>query len=156
MIDTPTIAQSSARQTATIRFTIPRDQIMSVMGPAIGEVMAAVTAQGIGPAGPVYSRHFRMDPGIFDFEVGVPVRAPVSRVGRVQPSEIPAATVARTIYHGGYEGLGPAWGEFDRWVAANGHVASGELWEFYVKGPESGPDPAEWQTELNRPLQGGQ
>jgi len=27
-----------------------------------------------------------------------------------------------------------------------------DLWEVYVAGPESGPDPATWRTELNRPL----
>ncbi len=27
-----------------------------------------------------------------------------------------------------------------------------DLWECYAAGPESGPDPAKWRTELNRPL----
>ena len=70
------------------------------MGPAIAEVMAAVVAQGLAPAGPVFSHHLRMDPDTFDFEVGVPVKAPVSATGRVNASQLPAATVARTVYHG--------------------------------------------------------
>ena len=122
------------------------------MGPAIGEVMAAVAAQGIALAGPVFSHHFKMEPATFDFEVGVPVATPVSPMGRVNPSHLPAGTVVRTVYHGGYEGLGAAWGEFGAWIAANGHVAAESLWEFYSTGPESGPDPAGWRTELNRPL----
>ena len=40
------------------------------MGPAIQEVIGAVTAQGIGPTGPVFAHHFGMTPGIFNFEVG--------------------------------------------------------------------------------------
>jgi effector-binding domain-containing protein len=135
-----------------IRLKIQRAQIREVMGPAIGEVMAAVAGQGIGPAGPVFSHHFRMTPDVFDFEVGVPVTRAVSPVGRVQASELPAATVARTIYRGPYEGLGDAWGEFQKWIAASGHQQADNLWEFYVKGPESTPDPTQWQTELNRPL----
>lgn len=51
-----------------------------------------------------------MDPDTFDFEVGVPVAAPVAAAGRVKPGELPAATVARTVYHGDYSGLGEAWG----------------------------------------------
>jgi effector-binding domain-containing protein len=154
MLDTPQITQSDAQQTAVIRLIIPRDEIQHVMGPAIGEVMGAVAAQGIGLAGPVYSHHFKMSPDTWDFEVGVPVTAPVTPTGRVTPSELPAAKVARTIYHGPYEGLGDAWGEFMAWIEAEGLTPAEGLWERYVTGPESGPDASTWSTELNRPLVG--
>ncbi len=152
MIDTPQITQSEARLTAVIRFTIPRQEIQKVMGPAIGEIMAAVAAQGLTPTGPVFSYHFKMDPAIFDFEVGVPVAKAISPTGRVQGSQLSSSKVARTVYHGAYEGLGAAWGEFGHWIKANGHKAASGLWEFYVAGPESSADPAQWRTELNRPL----
>ncbi|HVW84980.1 MAG TPA: GyrI-like domain-containing protein [Bryobacteraceae bacterium] len=154
MIDTPQITQSTSRLTATIRLTIPREEIQNVMGPGIGELMTAVAAQGIALAGPVFSHHFRMDPKIFDFEIGVPVAQPVTAAGRVQPGELPATTVARTVYRGPYQGLGAAWGEFGAWIAANGHTPAADLWECYVSGPESSPNPADWRTELNRPLIG--
>jgi effector-binding domain-containing protein len=93
-----------------------------------------------------------MDPAVFAFEIGVPVAAPVAAAGRVKPSRWPAETVARTVYHGDYEGLGPAWGEFQAWIAAEGHTSAPDLWECYVVGPESSPDPADWRTELTRPL----
>ncbi len=102
--------------------------------------------------GPIYSHHFRMSPDIFDFEIGVPVAGPIATVGRVHAGELPAATVARTVHRGPYEGLGAAWGELDAWIAANGHTPAPNLWEFYVTGPESSADPADWRTELNRPL----
>lgn len=152
MLDKPQILLTEARQTAVIRFTIPRAEIRNVMGPAIAEVLAAVAAQGMAPAGPVFSHHLRMDPETFDFEVGVPVHAPVSAANRVKASQLPAATVARTVYHGPYEGLGAAWGEFNAWITAEGHRPAPDLWECYVAGPESNPDPATFRTELNRPL----
>jgi effector-binding domain-containing protein len=152
MLDKPRIVQTEAQLTAVIRLTVARAKIQSVMGPAIGEVMAALAAQGRAPAGPVFSHHLRMDPEVFDFEVGVPVTAPVAATGRVKASRLPAATVARAVYHGGYEGLGAAWGEFGKWIAAEGHTPASDLWERYVAGPESSPDPATWRTELNRPL----
>jgi effector-binding domain-containing protein len=152
VIDTPRIVQTSAQLVAVIRLTVPREEIRNVMGPAIGEVLAAVGAQGVGPAGPVFSHHFRMDPAVFDFEVGVPVTSPVSAEGRVTAGVLPAATVARTVYRGAYEGLGSAWGELDAWVTRENLSAAPDLWECYVAGPESGPDPSTWRTELNRPL----
>jgi effector-binding domain-containing protein len=154
MLETPKITETAAQLTAVIPLTIPRAEIQRVMGPGIGELMAAVAAQGIGPAGPWYTYHLRMDPNVFDFEIGVPVTAPVAAVGRVKPGQLPARRVARTVYHGPYEGLAAAWGEFDAWIAAQGHTPGTDLWECYVVGPESGPDPAAWRTELNRPLVG--
>ncbi len=152
MLDTPEIVQTEARPTAVIHLTIPRNEITQVMGPAIGEVMSALAMQGVAPAGPVFSHHFRMDPDVFDFEVGVPVAAPITESGRVKAGELPAATVARAVYHGPYEGLGSAWGEFTAWIAEAGHTSAGNLWESYASGPESGNDPGQWRTELNRPL----
>jgi effector-binding domain-containing protein len=63
-------------------------------------------------------------------------------------------TVARTVHHGGYEGLPLAWGKFLAWVADGGHTPAPDLWERYLVGPESSPDPADWRTELNQPLLG--
>ena len=154
MLETPRIAETAEQQTAVIRLTIPRSEIQNVMGPGIREVMAVVAAQGIGPAGPWFTHHLRMDPETFDFEVGVPVTAPVQPVGRVRPGRLPAATVARTVYQGPYQGLVEAWGEFDAWVAAQGHRPGVELWECYTVGPETGDNPGDWRTELNRPLIG--
>lgn len=114
--------------------------------------MAAIAAQGIVPTGAWFSHHLRMDPDVFDFEIGVPVATPVAAVGRVRPSELPAATAAHTVYRGPCEGLGPAWAELEAWIARAGHEKRPNLWEIYAAGPESGPDPSAWRTELYRPL----
>jgi effector-binding domain-containing protein len=93
-----------------------------------------------------------MTPEAFDFDICVPVSAPVTAVGRVKPGQRPAVKVVRTVYHGPYEGLGGAWHEFAGWVEANGYKTAGDLYECYVVGPESTPDPAGWRTELSRPV----
>lgn len=154
MLETPHITQSTPQQAAVIHLTIPRDQIRSAMGPGIQEVIDTVVAQGIGPAGPVFSHHFSMQPDTFDFEIGVPVSRPVAPVGRVKPGELPSARVARTVLHGDYEGLPDGWGQFMAWLDKEGMPKAPDLWEVYVKGPESDPDPATWRTELNQPLLG--
>jgi effector-binding domain-containing protein len=142
MIDTPQTTQTTAHDTAVIRCTIPRGQIQDVMGPGRSELMDTIAAQGVAPAGPWFSHHLRMGPDIFDFETGVPVATPIAAAGRVKPGELPATRVARTVYHG----------EFEAWIVAEGLTPRPDLWECYVTGPESDPDPATWRTELNRPL----
>ncbi|TFW20859.1 AraC family transcriptional regulator [Massilia arenosa] len=152
MIDTPTIVQALARPCAAIRITIPRAQIREMMHPAMQEVMQVLAAQGVRPAGPMFSHHVQLPAETFDFAVGVPVEEPFTPAGRVQAWELPAARVARTVYHGGYEGLGDAWGELGQWVTAQGHTSAHSLWEFYAAGPESSADPQQWRTEFNWPL----
>ena len=154
MISTPAILQTEAQAAAVIHITTPRAEMMKVFGPAVGELMSALAAQGVEPVGAVFAHHLKFSPGVFDFELGVKVSAPVKATGRVKPGQLPAAKVARTIYSGPYEGLPNAWGEFDAWMKANGHAQAENLWELYSVGPQSTPDPAGWRTELNRPLKG--
>ncbi len=153
MIDTPHITESAARRVAFIHLTVARDEIRHVMGPGITEVLAAVKAQAIGPTGPWFTHHLKITETQFDFEICVPVSAPVSPVGRVQAGELAARKiVAHTIYRGPYEGLGEAWAKFMGWIETKGYKPGTDLWEVYVAGPESSPDPANWRTELHRPL----
>lgn len=152
MIEAPEIVTTKQQLTAIIHLTIPKGAIQKEMGPALQEVYSVLSEQGISPEGPWYTHHLVMRPDVWDFEVGVPTKTPVEPKGRVKPGDLRPATVARTVYHGGYEGLGDGWGELMKWISESGHTACADLWEVYVRGPESAGDPAEYRTELNRPL----
>ena len=152
MISTPQIVQTHAQSAAVIHLTVARSEMMKVFGPAVGELLAALNAQGVEPVGAVFAHHLKMSPSIFDFELGVRVALPVKVAGRVTPGELPAARVAHTIYSGPYEGLPSAWGEFSNWIRTNNHKAAGNLWEVYAVGPHATPHPAGWRTELFQPL----
>lgn len=152
MLSTPEIIQTSVQEAAVIRLTLPRSEMPKQFGPAVGELMAALAAQGVEPVGAVFAHHLKMAADIFDFELGVRIAAPVKSTGLVKPGQLPAAKVARAVYSGAYEGLHSAWGEFNKWMKTNGHKQADDLWELYSIGPQSIPDPASWRTELNRPL----
>jgi len=152
MIETPQIVELPARQIATVRMLVPRNEIEKHMDPAVRELYAAAATQGIPPAGPFFTHHFRRPTDSFDFEAGIPVASRITPAGRVQNAVWPAMRVARTVYQGPYEGLGSAWGEFMQWVSRQQLEASQELWEVYLLGPESSPDASTWRTELNLPL----
>ena len=152
MLATPQIIETKVQEAAVIHLTVPRSQMMKVFGPAVAELMAVLAAQGVDPIGAVFAHHLKMSPDTFDFELGVRVAAPVKASGRVKPGHLPAVKVARTVYSGPYEGLPSAWGEFNNWMKANGLRQAENLWEVYSVGPQSNPDPANWRTELNRPL----
>ena len=132
MIDTPRITQSVAQTAAVLHLTISRGEIRTAMGPG--------------------SHHLRLDPDTFDFEIGVPVATPIAPAGRVQPGQLPAVRVARTFYHGSYEGLGEAWGQLMSWIETSGLTPGPDFWEVYSVGPEGNSDQGARRTELNRPL----
>ena len=152
LIAVPVIAETSPQSVATIHMAVPRGEMRLAVGPGLSEIMTAVKAQGIGPSGPWFDHHLKMDPDVFDFEICVPVSGPVTSVGRVVGRKVPAVTVAQTVYSGPYENLGAAWGEFDMWMRENGHVPAPDLYQCYELGLESSPNPAEWRTTLRRPL----
>jgi len=154
ILDSPQILRTAAQPVALLHITVRRAEMQKVMAPGLQELKAAVAAQGVAITGPWFTHHLKMDPAVFDFEIGVPVAEPVSPAGRMKPGIWPATRVARTVYRGGYEGLGAAWGRFEEWIKAEAHASAPDLWERYVKGPESGPDAATYRTELNRPLIG--
>lgn len=154
MISTPQILTTEAHAAAVIHLTILRSEMMSAFGPAVGELMGVLAEQGIEPIGAAFAHHLRITSDTFDFELGIKVAKPVKAAGRVNPGALPAAKVARTVYTGPYEGLPGAWDAFDKWMKANGCRQAEDLWEVYSVGPQSTPDPENWQTELNRPLLG--
>ena len=153
MIDTPHITQSSTQAVALIHLSVPRAEIQTAMGPAIREIFATLAAQGIAPTGPWFTHHMHRPNEVFDFDACVPVAQAVVANGRVNSGVLPARKkVARTVYRGKYDSLGNGWGEFIKWIEANGHKAAPDLWECYVIGPEASADPSDWRTELNQPL----
>ncbi len=153
MLETPSIISVHEQSAAIIRITVPQSDIRAVMPPAIKELRTTLAAQGIVPAGPMFTHHLSMDEAVFDFEVGFPVEGRLAETGRVRCGNLPAATLPRATYRGGYEGLSAAWGELRQWTEANGHTRGVDLWEVYASGPETSSNAAEWRTELNQPLQ---
>src|SRR5580692_6922214 len=53
MLATPEITTTNVEEAAVIRLTVPRSEMRKVFGPAVGELMAALAAQGVKPVGAV-------------------------------------------------------------------------------------------------------
>ena len=152
MIETPQITRMPEATTAYIHLRVPREEMAEVFGPTLEELFQTLKKQGVEPTGPVFAHHLRMESDTFDFELGVPVAERPREAGRMQVGERPPVTVARTVYHGPYEGLPAAWGEFDAWMESEGCLQTPDIWESYLVGPDAASDPDAWRTELVRPL----
>ena len=152
MIETPEILHLEPQHYAAVHFAVPLAEIGRVMGPGVQQVYRALLAQGIEAAGPWFTHHYKRPNPDFDFEICVPVETPVEAAGEVYPGIWPAMRVARTVYHGDYSGLPGGWGEFTAWIAAQGLREAKDLWEVYTVNPDSEKNPANWRTQLNKPI----
>jgi effector-binding domain-containing protein len=149
MISTPELITSQEQRTAVIHLVIPGQDMPKHIDPAIQEVLKVMQEQGLHPIGPMFSYHHRRPSDTFDFELGFPVAKDIKPTGRVVNGVLPAEKVVRTVYQGPYEGLGPAWGELERWVRDHGHEGNGRFWECYLNNPDEVESPSEYKTELN-------
>lgn len=158
MIESPHIVETEESTAAVIHLKVGRTELPSVVPAAIDELVKAISAQGQSPQGPLFMHHLAMSSDAFDVEVGFPVARPIAPAGRVHPGKLPAATVARTIYQGPYEGLYGAWEAFGQRLQSDGLLGGSNLcraeslWERYLVGPETTGDMSKWRTELNLPL----
>jgi effector-binding domain-containing protein len=141
---------------AVIHFTIPRAEIGSVFGPAVEELIAALKAQNIAIAGPLFAHYLCESPDIFDVDVGFPTTTTttLANQGRVQSSTAPfAPKTAKATYTGPFDDLHQAWSDFGDQLAAAGYVRCTNNWEVYTVGPDMTDDPAQWQTDLFQPIE---
>jgi effector-binding domain-containing protein len=151
-LDPPQVLDLPAFKVARVHVVTPAAKIMTAMNEGLNELRGALAAQGVEPTGPWLTHHRKVPDGTFDFEICLPVASEVRPEGRVEMGEIRAARTARTTYRGDYAGLGEAWGRFMGWIDGQDVTTAPDLWEVYTVGPETSPNPADWRTQLNRPL----
>lgn len=149
MITPPEVIETKEQATASIHLTIPGRDMPKHMDPAIQEIIKALADQGMQPAGPMFSYHYRRPSDTFDFEVGFPVAKAITESGRVVNSKLPAVKVARALYRGPYEGLSEAWSALQRWVRDEKLPETGRFFERYLTNPDEVTDPKDYRTELN-------
>lgn len=147
--------QVSAMNTVVHR---AQDHPMLEMATVFDETFTALfpelAARDITPVGPALSLHHRMPTDTATFEVGIPVEPPLENVltaengVSLEPSTLPAGTIARISYLGPYEGLGEAWTAFMQAIAAHGKQPELPFWEVYVTEPSPEIDPATMRTDL--------
>jgi effector-binding domain-containing protein len=90
-----------------------------------------------------------------DAEGVVFLEKPVAAGERVKIYELPAATVASTVHHGGYSGLTGAYRELMGWISASGYTIVGPEREIYHRGPATPGDQndADCVTEIQFPVE---
>jgi AraC family transcriptional regulator len=82
----------------------------------------------------------------------MPVAAHASSSAGVIADTLPGGLVATMMHVGPYDKLTESHAAIQQWIEAEGFVATGAPWEFYITDPADFPDPADWKTELFWPV----
>lgn len=152
----PHIAHQPHQRAAIIRLILPRPDLPAHLPFAFAELLLTLADQRLSPTGPFFAHYLRITPTVVDLELGLPIPSPIRAFGRVDPGQIPACTVARTLHHGPWFNLPTAWQEFDLWLTTEPrHTPANDLWELFHTTPETTPNPAHHRTELLRGLRPG-
>lgn len=120
---------------AVVRARLRVDELPTFLGSVFGDVICALTKQGLAPAGPPFGRYRPVEGG-FEVEAGFPTTGPVAEAGRIVSSDLPGGSAAQTIHRGDYSGVGAAYAAVAAWVQEHGYVATGPPWECYLDGPD--------------------
>jgi DNA-binding transcriptional MerR regulator len=143
-----------ATAAAAIGAVVDRADALAWLQGALGELRAAVRAQGlhpVGPAGGVFaSELFQQDRG--QATVFVPVPGPVRPIGRVRSVVVPAAELAIICHHGSLADADLSYAKLGSYATTHEISIDGPLREYFLRGAADTPDEAEWRTEIGWPI----
>lgn len=130
------------------------DAIGAALGPAFGQVMGALGAAGLEPAGAVIVVTTAESADGYSLLAGVPVSAlPATPFAdsAVKTAETASGRVAKFEYKGAYSGLGEAHAKLVAWLAIHKLEVAGPTWEEFVNDPGNTPE-AELLTHIYYPV----
>jgi len=155
----PQIQARAAQHYAAIPVTVAMDGLSAAVDSGLPELFVWLAGQGIAPSGPPFIRYLVIAmAGEMQIELGVPVAAPVTASGRVQPGSFPEGKYLVLRHTGRYDGLVASNAALQQWAREHQvgldtwDTAEGSAWrsraEHYLTNPAAEPDPAKWEVDV--------
>lgn len=139
---------------AAITETVAMADGAAWMQGALGELYASVAGQGLAQTGPagglftdaVFTEHHG------ETTIFVPCEGPVRPLGRVRPTEVPAAEFAVIEHAGPPIESDRAYGALAAYVERHALAVQGPIREYYLVGQRDTAEVARWRTEVCWPV----
>ncbi|WP_166804901.1 GyrI-like domain-containing protein [Cryobacterium sp. Sr8] len=131
---------------------IPITAMVDYFGRAFTTSAAELGKQGAYPAGPAIALYHGKPTDIVDVTAGFPVEQPVTSTPEASVVTLPGGPAIQTVHTGSYDSMTGTYDELMAWVTEKDLTMSEDMWEEYLTGPESDPDPSTWTTRIVRPL----
>jgi effector-binding domain-containing protein len=138
-----------------LRQTVEVQALSDFFAEAMPTVAAALADAGLQPDGGPISIYRQRGGGAFEVTVGFPVDGRPETGGPLVAETLPGGPVATAVHSGSYDTLASTYDLVIEWLTAR-HIAVPEMmWEEYLVGPDSTPDPSAWRTRVVFPLPRG-
>jgi predicted enzyme related to lactoylglutathione lyase/effector-binding domain-containing protein len=148
----PTLVHCTEQPTAVVRETVAMAALTEFFSRAFGSVMAEAQRQNVQLAGPPFALYRGVPTETVDVEAGFPIAGRMSESGTVVTGTLPETDAFEAVHTGPYETLGETYSAIQDRMREAGKNPSGAMWEFYLNGPPSEPDPSKWQTKVVWPV----
>lgn len=138
-----------------MRRRVKHDEVAGALGEMIPAVFGFATQRGIAMQGPPMSRYSDFSAGGMTIDAGLPVPAGTKGEGEIQVETVAAGPVVGTMHVGPYDQLHEAHAAVESHMTDNAlKLRGGYCYEVYLTDPGQVPDPAQWKTEVYRPIEG--
>ncbi len=139
-------------EAVSIRTAVPLEELQAFFGEAFHKLSEAIELGGANPGGPPFVRYYSVSPTHVEVEAVMPCDSAVLARGRVHPLRLSATPAAYVRHVGHYEKLRPAYDAITEWMSEHGKHATEPPRELYVTSPAEDPDPSEWVTLVEQPI----
>ncbi|GAC1490013.1 MAG: hypothetical protein NVS2B15_08290 [Pseudarthrobacter sp.] len=148
----PEQVHCTAQPTAVVRETVAMGALPEFFSRAFGSVMAEAQRQNVQLAGPPFALYRGVPMDTVDVEAGFPIAGNLADTGTVVTGLLPETDAFEAVHTGPYETLGETYSAIQDLIREAGKEPSSAMWEFYLNGPPSEPDPSKWQTKVVWPV----
>ncbi len=126
-----------AQPALVIRGKAKIEEVGATIGEILNKVGAYLELNHTNPVGAPFTRTFKFEDGILEFESGFPINVPLAGQGEIIRTELPKGTVATTLHIGSQEDSPAAYEALEKWTNANNKKLVGAPWEVYLIDPTS-------------------
>lgn len=132
---------------------VPMERLTEFFDRAFGAAAGGVAALGVPPAGPAVAVYRGEVTDEVDLTAGffVPLDAPAAGEGMADV-RLPEGPAVVTVHVGPYDTLEQTYAALGEWMTAEGLTARDVMWEEYLDGPDTEPEPARWRTRVVTPV----
>jgi effector-binding domain-containing protein len=149
-LDQPELRDITEQWTAVRRAVVARDELVTWLAEAFGEVATYLSAHGIAPKGFPFTRCHAVPGHRYAVEAGFPISVRIAGNGSVRPSTLPGGPAVVAWHAGSYDSIAQTYQAIDNWLQDEGGYRTGDAWETY-HDPSSRDQP-EWRTEVVQPI----
>lgn len=148
----PRMVHCKEQPAAVLREQVPMDALTEFFGRAFGAVMAVAAAQGVQLVGPPFALYRGKPTQTVDVEAGFPIVGSFNDTAGLVATTLPETEAFEAIHVGPYDTLEKTYEVIQQRMTAQGLIPSDTMWEYYLNGPETEPDPSKWETQVVWPV----